>query len=479
MVRQALNYGSFEDDPSAENAYWGFRKIDGNFIESFEALTALPNYAEKLDSLRAAGVPDRVNLLLDFIDNLIFVRNNFIGASVATLIAAMPAATFTRASIATYVDSDGLMKTAAAGIPRIDYDPLTLQPRGLLYESQSVNLCLRSQELENATWVKTGASVVANTSIAPDGTTTVDKLVEDMTNGPHYNAQVVNVTAGNTYTLSRYVREPSGNVSKRFFALLLASSGWGSNLYAVFDVGAGTVTQVSAGATASIVPAGNGFFRCSITAAATLTASTSFQMRIQNASTGVPSYTGDGTSGMEQWGGQFEVNNVASSYIPTTTAATSRATEQMTLEVPSLINQAEGTLAMELEDVGGTSSSYLDFQLTEAANTDRLILRRGMTGGGFFYVFRGGAQQGSPGIGSFGAGVGRVAARYKAGDHAGSVNGAAPTKNNDPDIPLAIMTRAYVYPGANTVTRIRRLMYFPTALSDAKLQSLSNLSAWN
>lgn len=38
---------------------------------------------------------------------------------------------FTRASIGTYYDSGGVMRTAASGQPRFDYDPATLQPKVL------------------------------------------------------------------------------------------------------------------------------------------------------------------------------------------------------------------------------------------------------------------------------------------------------------------------------------------------------------
>jgi hypothetical protein len=52
--------------------------------------------------------------------------------------------TFTRASTATFVGSDGLIQSVAIDAPRFDYDPVTLAPRGLLIEEARTNLFLNS-----------------------------------------------------------------------------------------------------------------------------------------------------------------------------------------------------------------------------------------------------------------------------------------------------------------------------------------------
>lgn len=52
--------------------------------------------------------------------------------------------TFTRASTATFVGSNGLIQSAAINAPRFDYDPVTLAAKGLLIEDQRVNLLLNS-----------------------------------------------------------------------------------------------------------------------------------------------------------------------------------------------------------------------------------------------------------------------------------------------------------------------------------------------
>lgn len=47
--------------------------------------------------------------------------------------------TFSRSSVGTYFDSSGTMQTALSDVPRFDYNPTTLQPRGILIEESRTN----------------------------------------------------------------------------------------------------------------------------------------------------------------------------------------------------------------------------------------------------------------------------------------------------------------------------------------------------
>src|SRR4029077_15880586 len=58
-----------------------------------------------------------------------------------------PRITFTRASVGTYFDVAGTMQTATANTPRFDYDPVTHALRGLLIETQRINILLNSATL--------------------------------------------------------------------------------------------------------------------------------------------------------------------------------------------------------------------------------------------------------------------------------------------------------------------------------------------
>lgn len=55
-----------------------------------------------------------------------------------------PRITFTRASSGSYYNSAGVLTLAGTNVPRLDYNPSTLQPQGLLIEEARTNLLLNS-----------------------------------------------------------------------------------------------------------------------------------------------------------------------------------------------------------------------------------------------------------------------------------------------------------------------------------------------
>ena len=112
-----------------------------------------------------------------------------------------PRITFTRASTGTYFDSAGTMQTAAINAPRWDYDPVTLQSRGLLLEDQRTNLLLNSATLGTQSVAVTAQaytlSFYGSGTITKSGTAT-GALVGT---GPQRVTQTFTPTAG-TLTLT-------------------------------------------------------------------------------------------------------------------------------------------------------------------------------------------------------------------------------------------------------------------------------------
>ncbi len=67
------------------------------------------------------------------------------------------------------------------------------------------NLLTYSEQFNNANWIKFNSTISADAAVAPNGTLTADRLVEDATNGEHivYQAQ----TASNvTQTFSVFLK---------------------------------------------------------------------------------------------------------------------------------------------------------------------------------------------------------------------------------------------------------------------------------
>jgi hypothetical protein len=210
--------------------------------------------------------------------------------------------TFTRASSATYVDSSGVLQRAVT------------------------NLLLNSEDFSAATWNADFATVTTNTTVAPNSTTTADQILESTATNYHsIYANTLNTFT--TCTSSIYVK-PSGrtNVGLRFYYV---SGDW---IVTVFDLtGNGSVTQSSAGSSSlfsavssSIVNAGNGFYRISMTATQPSRATYALGVDIYTSPTptlsagnGTQTYTGDITKGVFVWGAQLEQASTVGDYVPT------------------------------------------------------------------------------------------------------------------------------------------------------------------
>ena len=67
------------------------------------------------------------------------------------------------ASLDPYVPAPGLTASSTAFYgPRFDFDPVTLQPRGILIEEQRTNLTTYSEQFDNVAWAKNNVQIVPN-----------------------------------------------------------------------------------------------------------------------------------------------------------------------------------------------------------------------------------------------------------------------------------------------------------------------------
>jgi hypothetical protein len=156
-----------------------------------------------------------------------------------------------------------------------------------------------SEDFTNAAWTKTRSSILANQIIAPDGTLTADKLIENTDNNTHTIQAAFSPLASTSYTYSAYIK-----ASERTFALIQSNIG-GTNTFAIVNLTTGAVGSVTGTGVVSTTATGNGWYRVSISAATTTTASGNvFIYTAQDATTF--SYTGDGYSGIYIWGAQLE-----------------------------------------------------------------------------------------------------------------------------------------------------------------------------
>lgn len=461
---------------SATRADWTIA-VTGGALAPFGATQdaqAIARYAEKIDVLRAASVPDRGNILLDFLDSTFFVRGAYAGASILALVAALAGSSYGRASIGTYFGSDGLLKTAAVNEPRFEYDPVTKLPLGLLIEPARTNLFTYSEQIDNAAWVKSRLSVTANATVAPDGLVTADKLVEDTGNGGHLLVRSVTSANGAAHTVSHYVQ--AGERSRLRIQL---DDGHAAFANCTFDLIAGTMSGLAGtGVTAGITPAGGGRWRIWLTGTSISTTVREVVYMVSDA--GASSYTGDGTSGLFIWGSQLEVGTAPTSYIPTVASTVTRATDAPLTVAVSLANQ----LSLMVE--------YLSISIRGENATAYPARARGSLGLNDTFEFREGTVIGgadmrvsSNGVAiidtsSFPATAGsiaRVAAGLSSAGSAFTKDDAAPLTTGAVGLPVRL-DRLEIGVGSFH-GYIRRVYLAPGQLSNAKLRALTTAAPWS
>jgi len=384
--------------------------------------------------------------------------------------------TITRAlNTATRVNSSGYIETVNANLPRFDYDPITLAPKGLLIELTRANLLIRSAEFDNAgVWFLDAATVSPNvsTETAPDGTTSADKLVENLATSAHDIYQAVGTSQPiGTYTYSMYVKA-SGRTKFR-----LQQSA--STSYAVlFDLTALTATTVVGGATGVVTPAGNNWYRCSMTYTTVSAFAPLLVLFLANAA-GSVSYQGDGTSGVFMWGAQLEAGAFATSYIPTTTTSLTRNADDVNMTGTNFsdwYNASEGTISFEgsiFVDQGSTTVNFTQMSngVSNAVSIDLIMFTAAAPA---LQVSNSGTQcsidTGALTLNT----VFKMVGAYKANSFVAALNGGTPGTDSTGTIPtVSQMGIGNRLSGPYMNGHARKIQYWPQRLLNAEVQAFS------
>jgi hypothetical protein len=354
--------------------------------------------------------------------------------------------TFTRSTTGTYYNSSGVLSTAAINAPRFDYNPSTLAPLGLLIEQSSTNLLTYSQDFSNAVWVKTNATVTPNTVVAPDGTNTGSR-VTFTTGGILYQIQNTVVSSGSSLTGTIYLKGVAGTTC-RFYL----QTGGGTYQASVL-----TVTLTSAW-TRVIIPA----------------------LTLSDAKSNVGVYLDIASSTatyVDIWGAQLEALAFPTSYIPTTSAQVTRASDNASMtgtNFSSWYNQGQGTFYNESDWVQ-TLTTFPGAYSIDDGTTNNAILSYGAN-----TVLANSRVSGSNIFTSLSATLTSTrtfiknAIAYSNANYASSFAGAAPTTQASGAVPTGL-TRLQIglYNGGYLNGHIRKFAYYPTNLTSAQLQSLT------
>jgi len=175
---------------------------------------------------------------------------------------------------------------------------------------------------------------------------------------------------------------------------------------------------------------------------------------------------------------QLEIGDVASSYIPTTTAATLRAEDVATVSLGTWFNAAQGTLIFE----GSVDSALANDRIIEidsgASSTRFSVLWNTVLSKPQFQVWEAGVLQAAiapPGVALTLGSPFRVAISYAANDFAVSLNGSALATDISGLLPSGLSTLRLGRSiwGAQGLIRAGSVTYYPARLSDAEIQVLA------
>ncbi len=387
-----------------------------------------------------------------------------------------PRIAFSRSGTAKYFDEFGVMRTAPANTPRIDFDPGTGECKGLLIEEQRTNLLKYSEQFNNAAWYKTNVTITANSIVSPTGVLAANKLVETATTGEHSLGLSASVTSGVSYTFTLFAK--AGERSK--LRILFAISGFGTDTQDLFDLSTGTVDSNQSGG-ASIISVGNGWYRVVVTKTATATASSTFQIRVCNTASAT-NYTGDGTSGLYIWGAQLEVGAFPTSYIPTTSAQVTRAADSAVMtgtNFSSWYRQDEGTLLSNYSRISDKApGNQIPLMLSDGTGNNVIAIADNANGtSDRVLIINSGLNQSNFGDVSYSSNMRLVRSIGYINDNVGtSVNGSSIASDNSVLIPTVNQLNIGYAPYFTTSRlngHIKRIAYYPKRLSNINLQALT------
>jgi len=373
---------------------------------------------------------------------------------------------FTRDSIATRVNKEGLIEVVGNNKPRIDYKD---SAEGvLLLEPQSSNLLTYSNDFAGSSYIKNSFACLPNHAISPEGLNNASLIYQTASGDKDFY-----VSTPNRIDVFSVYAKASG---KDFFAIFDKS---GTNIV-YYNLSNGTLATVPSGTTATITPVGNDWYR--LTYYRNQSGTYQFFKPVDAADSAIG--TASGTDGALIYGAQLENGTYATSYIPTSGSTVTRAAETANGSGNSeVFNDSEGVLFAEINLIYNQSGRYIT--LGDGTSSNRIIL--GTEGGDdriIFYVIVGGNVQCQipyilPDINA----IYKIAIKYKQNDFALWVNGLEVGTDTSGSTLASNTLSKLVFNGgtgtSNFYGKTKELGYYNTALTDAELEYMTSYRSLN
>ena len=360
---------------------------------------------------------------------------------------------------------DYLRTETRLNIPRVDYS-LGGCPN-ILLEPQRTNLALQSSSFDSVSWLKTSSSVTANTTTSPSGIIDADTFAGDGNLAVHLVGCNVISPIG-VASISIYAKKNTNN----FIQLIGASTPFGANVWANFDLNTGVVGSVGSSTTASIQSVGNGWYRCIMVGTSTSASSPSFNVSLITSATSARAESNTLSTSVFLWGAQLEAGAYATSFIPTTTASVTRNADSITrnnIYTNGLITAAGGTWFVELRNARALTRDASGNGIIIGSTTNGLSIRNG-SGASLPAIFKyisGGATQI---LGTISSGTSKIAFKWNGSTADVFLNGVKVVSATA----FAVTNMDSLSSGSVDVPSfINEMALFPTPLTDAQCLALT------
>jgi hypothetical protein len=350
--------------------------------------------------------------------------------------------------------------TAPINSPRFDFNPTTGESLGLLIEQSSTNLLTYSQDFSNGWGLNGSPTLTINAAIAPDGTQTANQVVTTGSSQGYYKYTTTSI--GTSYTGSEYFKLASGAGVFNNINIGLSVPNGSMNV----NLSTGVASSIGSAITSqSVTSVGNGWWRISISAVAT------------SVSTGWNFISGQAET-LLVWGAQLEALAFPTSYISTTSAQVTRASDNASMtgtNFSSWYNNAQGTFYTEFDILTISSLSTRELIGFNGSGNSRFF--NGIAWGGASYTACTWGMYAADFVGSslnLSTGFQKIASSYANGSVTGVANGGTIyTKLGEIPTPTA------VYFGADfSATRIlnghfKKIAFYSIAFTGSQQQALT------
>lgn len=395
-----------------------------------------------------------------------------------------PRITFTRASTATYFDRLGVLKTAASGVPRFDSDPTTSESLGLLIEESRTN-SIRNNTMVGAVagtpgtlptnWSAVTSGMAFNVigTGTENGITYIDIQCVGTTTGGSSAVRFeptnqVAAASGQSWTGSFYARQVAGattnitTIQTNMFGRTSANAGNSddsSSANLVSTISAASLSVARRAHTITLANATTAFVSVQLLLTHSVGVAIDITLRI-----GLP---------------QLEQGAFATSVIPTTTTALTRAADVASINTLSpWFNATAGTLFAEVVSAPVNTIAQQAWYLSDGTSNNSMFLRRNTSGFPSVAVVVSGVTQGDISSGSAIAGNAtyKTAFAYTTNDLAISTNASAVGTDTTASIPTVdrLVLGTSVVSTQSLNGYLRRITYYPRRLSNAQLQALTS-----